>query len=47
MLAERVVEIEILIIDELCDAVHLVLAVVHDYFGVGGRDDVDLTRGEL
>ena len=36
VLAERVVKFEILIVDELCDAVHLVLAIVHDYFGVRG-----------
>ena len=35
MLAERVVKVEILIVNELCDAVDLVLAIVHDHFRIG------------
>ena len=40
MLAERVIKVEILIVDELGDAVDLVLAIVHDHFWIGDRNNV-------
>lgn len=46
-LAESIVEFESLIVDEFCDAVDLVLAVVDDDFGVRDGCYVDLSAGEL
>ena len=40
MLAERVVKVEILIINKLGNAVDLVLAIVHNYFWIGDRNNV-------
>lgn len=46
-LAESIVEFKSLIVDELCDAVDLILAVVDDDFGVRNGNYVDLSTSEL
>lgn len=41
--AERVVELEVLIFDELGDAIYFVLALVHRQHRVAHRNDVDFS----
>lgn len=41
-MSEGVVEDELRVVHELSDAINLVLALVHGYGRVGGRDTVDL-----